>query len=88
VAVEQKLWNKRGGAKQGAGFYASSKSRGFFLMVSRPQKYSKTTNNACQEPVVANDNDRNWKSRSNNSDANNLTVGVAVVWKITLSKSN
>jgi hypothetical protein len=29
---------KRGGAKQGAGFYASSKSRGFFLLVSGPQK--------------------------------------------------
>jgi hypothetical protein len=38
VAVKQKLWNKRGGAKQGAGFYASSKSRGFFLLVSSPQK--------------------------------------------------
>jgi hypothetical protein len=38
VAVEMKLWNKRGGAKQGAGFYASSKSRGFFLLISGPQK--------------------------------------------------
>jgi hypothetical protein len=38
VAVKQKLWNKRGGAKQGAGFYASSKSRRFLLLVSGPQK--------------------------------------------------
>jgi hypothetical protein len=38
VAAEQTLWNKRGNAKQGAGFYASSKSRGFFLLISGPKK--------------------------------------------------
>jgi hypothetical protein len=53
-----------------------------------PKNNSKTTNNARQEPVVANDNDQNWKSGSDNSDADNLMVEVAVVWKITLSKSN